>query len=83
MDLCCTNEKRMSRCEGMDRVSKEDEEARVKENLEVIRSYLSVQFKGLSLTKDKSEGSLVHHDRHEVRNTIYPEGNMTQAFRQR
>ena len=50
----------MSRCEGMDRVSKEDEEARVKENLEVIRSYLSVQFKGLSLTKDKSEGSFYH-----------------------
>lgn len=60
MDVCCTNEKRMSRCEGMDRVSKEDEEARINENLEVIRSYLSVQFNGLSRTRDKSDGSLHH-----------------------
>ncbi len=50
----------MPRCEGMDRVSNEDEEARVKENLEVIRNYLSVRFKGLDCTKDKSDDSFYH-----------------------
>lgn len=41
----------MPRCERLDRMINENEEARIKEPLQVIREYLSGQFEGFKLTE--------------------------------
>jgi hypothetical protein len=51
MDVRCTKEKRMPRCERLDSMSNED--ARIPANVEVIREYLLGQFEGFDLTETR------------------------------